>query len=262
MHLQSVSRGVTQVNRTCGPWTSKEDNDLTRFVREIQNSGDKRHAKHIQWADVAAKMIWRDGKQCRERWCNQLNPDISHGKCRHSAWQIEELHCPRFLLTDSWTNEEKRIVFEAQRRLGNRWSQIAKKVPGRTESAVKNLFNTYKRKSERGVGLEPRECPVYYPPYATAPPPREAPMESAAPMNVDFNVNQMISEPFHTMPPPPFPHYNMIETVQSDQFLFHNMMPPMCAHQDDQSDSSDYSEPLTRPGNSAKWDFGTLYPHG
>lgn len=72
------SNSSPQANRNCGPWTPSEDRELLLLVQEVQRSGQKRHSKHIQWADIAAKMFWRDGKQCRERWCNQLDPEIVH----------------------------------------------------------------------------------------------------------------------------------------------------------------------------------------
>ena len=62
----------------------------------------------------------RNGKQCRERWVNFLNPNIRR---------------------DPFTVEEDLIILEKRLNIGNKWSEIIKDMEGRTENNVKNRFN-------------------------------------------------------------------------------------------------------------------------
>ena len=101
---------------------------------------------------------------------------------------------------------------------------------------------------------EKREQPIYFPPYA--PPPHEVPVVQepvGAPMNLGgLDFMNAVPESFNNMQFP-YTHWGRIETVQPEKPQFHNLMPPIYSHGDDQSDSSEFSEPLVRPGNPGNW---------
>ncbi|CAL1398788.1 unnamed protein product [Linum trigynum] len=109
-----------------GLWSPEEDEKLLRHITKYG---------HGCWSSVPKQAgLQRCGKSCRLRWINYLRPDLKRG---------------------AFSQQEENLIIELHAVLGNRWSQIAAQLPGRTDNEIKNLWNSCLKKKLRQRGIDP-----------------------------------------------------------------------------------------------------------
>lgn len=115
-----------------GAWTAEEDRKLAEVIAI--------HGAR-KWKTIAAKAaLNRCGKSCRLRWLNYLRPNIKRGNI---------------------SDQEEDLILRLHKLLGNRWSLIAGRLPGRTDNEIKNYWNSHlsKKISQKGkhTGVSTKE---------------------------------------------------------------------------------------------------------
>ncbi|KAF5731151.1 hypothetical protein HS088_TW19G00756 [Tripterygium wilfordii] len=113
----SDNKPKTKPKHRKGLWSPEEDQRLRNYV--IKHG-------HGCWSSVPVKAgLQRNGKSCRLRWINYLRPGLKRGV---------------------FSSQEEETILSLHRMLGNKWSQIAQHLPGRTDNEIKNYWHSYLKK--------------------------------------------------------------------------------------------------------------------
>ncbi|CAI8619250.1 unnamed protein product [Vicia faba] len=109
-----------------GAWSKEEDERLIKYI--------KSHGEGCWRSLPKAAGLARCGKSCRLRWINYLRPDLKRG---------------------NFTREEDELIIRLHNEVGNKWSQIAQQLKGRTDNEIKNYWNTHIKRKLYGRGVDP-----------------------------------------------------------------------------------------------------------
>ncbi|XP_022775676.1 transcription factor MYB8-like [Durio zibethinus] len=109
-----------------GAWSKQEDEKLINYIRK--------HGEGCWRTLPRAAGLLRCGKSCRLRWINYLRPDLKRG---------------------NFAEDEEDLIIKLHALLGNRWSLIAGRLPGRTDNEVKNYWNSHLKRKLINKGIDP-----------------------------------------------------------------------------------------------------------
>ncbi|KAL8137498.1 hypothetical protein V2J09_003499 [Rumex salicifolius] len=109
-----------------GSWSKQEDEKLISYIHT--------HGEGCWRTIPQAAGLLRCGKSCRLRWVNYLKPGLKRG---------------------NFSEDEQDLIIKLHALLGNRWSLIAGRLPGRTDNEIKNYWNTHLRRKLLNIGLDP-----------------------------------------------------------------------------------------------------------
>jgi len=108
--LAEIPEMPKKERRQRSTWTPDEDQKLLQLVTDLGQGN---------WPNIAYHLPGRQPKQCRDRFVNKLDPNLKKG---------------------GWTGEEDKMIVAAHMRLGNRWHEMAKAIPGRSELQIKDRW--------------------------------------------------------------------------------------------------------------------------
>ncbi|XP_071705430.1 MYB-like transcription factor 4 [Rutidosis leptorrhynchoides] len=180
-----------------GAWTKEEDD---RLITHIKSHGEG------CWRSLPkAAGLLRCGKSCRLRWINYLRPDLKRG---------------------NFTEDEDELIIKLHSLLGNKWSLIAGRLPGRTDNEIKNYWNTHIRRKLINRGIDPathRPITDHHTNNITT-----TTTTSAANSSPEIGPTTTISFASTTPTAPSTTHHLMIKNEELDQDIKFHINTPDC----------------------------------
>ncbi|GMI83034.1 ARABIDOPSIS THALIANA MYB DOMAIN PROTEIN 3, myb domain protein 3 [Hibiscus trionum] len=153
-----------------GAWTKEEDDRLIHYIR-VHGEGS--------WRSLPkAAGLLRCGKSCRLRWMNYLRPDLKRG---------------------NFSEDEDQLIIKLHSLLGNKWSLIAGRLPGRTDNEIKNYWNTHIKRKLVSEGIDPQ---THRPLNETSDKNGTAKHKPTAPTDLDFRNAPTVPKTVSVTAPP------------------------------------------------------------
>ena len=130
------------MKKKSGHWSHLEDQRCLQAVRFVASNHEKRSFSKLNqfklpigfnWTDVARFVGTRTAKQCRERYLNQLAPDINR---------------------KPWSSDEDDILKEFFPIYGSKWQQYTVHLHKRTENSIKMRWRALERRRKRHLEKE------------------------------------------------------------------------------------------------------------
>ncbi|ERS99210.1 hypothetical protein HMPREF1624_04408 [Sporothrix schenckii ATCC 58251] len=166
-----------------GSWSEAEDNQLRHLVE----------ACTCNWSAISQIMHGRSAKQCRERWVQNLRPDIDHGP----------MTPPECAFITAWVDK-----------IGQKWAEIARRlhdegIGNRSDNAVKNWYNGTRNRQKRTAARQQRQSSTrgravppaplnLSQPQRELPPPVNGQATPTTPVNGDYGYAAHASHASHT----------------------------------------------------------------
>ncbi|KAK8888226.1 hypothetical protein M9Y10_039290 [Tritrichomonas musculus] len=114
----------TRQARLAGPlsrkvkFTKTEDLKLRELVERYSTD---------DWKIIARHLPPRTARQCRERWCNYIDPNLT---------------------TEPWTPDEDEALLRIHEQIGNHWKKLEEFFPKRSKNSIKKRWHMLKGTNE------------------------------------------------------------------------------------------------------------------
>ncbi|GJV04589.1 putative homeodomain-like protein [Tanacetum coccineum] len=171
-----------------GAWSEDEDNKLRAYVQRYG---------HWNWRLLPKFAgLSRSGKSCRLRWVNYLRPDIKHG---------------------NFTKEEEDVIIELHKKIGNKWSEMAAYLPGRSDNEIKNRWHTHLKKRAQ------QDQPVLEDEHVGTVKPDQANITNNSDIELQHDFKALLAEsPGSSDDMPQLADYTPVDNFWTETFLANN----------------------------------------